>query len=93
MIREFVKVGEQTKHHRYTTFTHIFIYMDISKELSKAIILNWEDEEWVQPIDYEQVPFRCKKFHDYGHFTRNFPNMNQQSSLNDPPQGGEGGER
>ena len=54
---EFIKVVEQTKAQRYTSFSRIYVYLDLSKELPKAISLNWEDEEWTQPIDYEQIPF------------------------------------
>ena len=47
--------------------------MDLSRELPEAISLNWEDEEWIQPIDYEQLPFRCRLCHEYGHLGRNYP--------------------
>ena len=72
-IGEFVKVAEQTKIQRYMTYAHICVYMDLSKDLPKAISLNWEDEEWIQNIDYEQLPFRCRICHEYGHFGRNCP--------------------
>ena len=49
--------------------------MDLSKELPEAINLNWEDEEWIQPIDYEQLPFWCRKCHDHGHLGREFPKL------------------
>ena len=26
-----------------------------------------------QKVDYEQLPFKCKKFHEYGHFVKKFP--------------------
>ena len=47
--------------------------MDLSKDLPEAISLNWDDEEWIQQIDYEQLPFRCRICHEYGHFGRNCP--------------------
>ena len=31
MIGEFVKVAEQTKQQRYTYFSHIYVYMNLSK--------------------------------------------------------------
>ena len=52
-LGEFIKVAEQTKAQRYTSFARICVYLDLSKELPEAISLNWEDEEWIQPIDYE----------------------------------------
>ena len=47
--------------------------MDLYRELPEAISLNWEDEESIQPIDYEQLPFRCRHYHEYGHLGRNCP--------------------
>ena len=73
-LGEFIKVAEQTRLQRYTAFARICVYMDLSRELPEAISLNWEDEEWIQPLDYEQLPFRCRLCHEYGHFGRNFPN-------------------
>ena len=49
--------------------------MDLSRELPEAISLNWEDEEWIQPIDYEQLPFRCRHCHEYGHLGRDCPKL------------------
>ena len=72
---------------RYTAFTHICVYMDLSRELPEAISLNWEDEEWIQPIDYEQLPFRCHHCHDYGHLRRNFPKLSPRVEPSAPHQG------
>ena len=52
-LGEFIKVAEQTKAQRYTSFTRICVYLDLSKELLEAISLHWEDEEWIHPRDYE----------------------------------------
>ena len=52
-IEEFVKVTEQTRLQRYTTFARICVYMDLSKDLPEAVSLKWDDEEWIQQIDYE----------------------------------------
>jgi hypothetical protein len=38
-----------------------------------------------QPLDYEHIHFRCRKFHIHGHIFRYFP-------LNAPPQGTPGKE-
>ena len=44
-LGEFIKVAEHNKVKRYTSFSRIYIYLDLSKELHVAISLNWEDEE------------------------------------------------
>ena len=72
-VVEFVKVAEQTKNQRYTTYGRIYVYMNLSKDLPEAVSLNWEDEEWIQQIDYEQLPFLYSICHEYDHFGRNCP--------------------
>ena len=52
--------------------------MDLSKDLPEAIRLNWDDEEWIQQIDYEQLPFRCRICHEYSHFRRNCPREDKE---------------
>jgi len=54
--------------------------MDLSKDLASEIELLWEDEEWLQAIDYEQIPFRCRKCHKNDHLVRNCP-LNITSEL------------
>ena len=58
--------------------------MDFSKELPEAITLNWEDEEWTQPIDYEKLPFRCRHCHDYGHIGRKCPKLSPRADTSAP---------
>jgi hypothetical protein len=41
--------------------------------LPEAICLEFRDEEWIQSIDYEQIPFRCRRCHEHGHLLRECP--------------------
>ena len=78
-IGEFMKVAKKTRIQRYTAYSCICVYMDLSKDLPEAVSLNWEDEEWIEQIlDYEQLPFQCRIYHEYGHFGRNFPKGPQE---------------
>jgi hypothetical protein len=52
--------------------------MNISKTLLGTITSEYQYEEWAQTIDYEHIPFRCRKCHEHGHLFRDFP-------LNSPP--------
>jgi hypothetical protein len=47
--------------------------MDISKFLPGSVTLEYQDEEWAQTIDYEHIPFHCRKCHEHGHLFRDFP--------------------
>ena len=69
----FIKVSKQTRQRKYISFARICIYLDISRDLPDGIELTWEDEEWFQAIDYEQIPFRCRCCHEHGHLFRDCP--------------------
>jgi hypothetical protein len=77
-IGSYVKASEATKQRRYTAYARICVYLNISKPLPGAIILDYQDEEWSQTLDYEHIPFRCRKCHEHGHLFRECP-------LNNPP--------
>ena len=77
-LGDFVKISEQTKQAKYISYARLCVYLDISQDLPKAIELTHDDEDWVQAIDYEQLPFRCRKCHEHDHLFREFP-------LNNPP--------
>ena len=47
--------------------------MDVSRVLPEAISLEFRDEEWIQSIDYEKIPFRCRRCHEHGHLLRECP--------------------
>ena len=32
----------------------------------------------MQKVDYKQLPFKCKKCHEYGHFVKNCPKATQE---------------
>lgn len=72
-IGSFVKVAESTKRGIYTTYARICAYMNIIEPLPDTIELEYHDEIWHQPIDYEHIPFRCRRCHEYGHLYRECP--------------------
>lgn len=58
--------------------------MPLDKALSDLVSLSHDDYEWIQPLDYEHVPFRCRKCHALGHLFRDFP-QNNKTLTSDPP--------
>ena len=55
--------------------------MDISGALPDEVILEVYDEEWVQTVDYEHIPFRSHKCHEHGHLFRDFPQNKMEDNL------------
>ena len=47
--------------------------MDVSSALHEGLWLEFRDEVFFQAIDYEQIPFRCRKFHEHGNLFRECP--------------------
>jgi hypothetical protein len=52
--------------------------MDISKALPGSVTLEYQDEDWNQTIDYDHIPFFCRKCHEHGHLFRYCP-LNAQA--------------
>jgi hypothetical protein len=82
-IGVYVKSSEATKQRRYTSYARICVYLNISKPLPGSIALEYHDEEWSQTIDYEHIPFRCRKFHEHGHLFRDCP-LNTMGKVDNP---------
>lgn len=55
----------------------VFIWTS-QKPFSNAINLCYQDKEWVQTLDYEHIPFRCRWCHEHGHLFRDCP-LNAQN--------------
>jgi len=72
-LGEFINIAEETKLHPYTSYARICIYMKLGKALMDSVNLLHDDFKWIQPIDYEYVPFRCRKCHSHGHLFCDFP--------------------
>ena len=65
--------GIPKKINKCTSYARICVYIPIVKPLPDVICLTHEDSDWIQPLDYEHVPFRCCKFHEHGHLYKDFP--------------------
>jgi len=72
-LGEYIKAAEETKMRRYTSYAHICVFMRLDKALPESVSLSHRDYEWIQPLDYEHVPFRCRKCHAIGHLFRDCP--------------------
>eukprot|EP00253_Pinus_taeda_P017744 PITA_17744 len=85
VLGDFVKVAEETKTIRYTSYAsyaRICVYMDLKQRLPDTVCLFHEDQDWIQVIDYEHVPFRCRKCHALGHLFKDCPLNNKATAQN-----------
>ena len=46
-------------------------------------MLEYHEEVWQQMLDYEHIPFRCKRCHEYGHMFKECPlNIEEEERRN-----------
>lgn len=64
-LGEYIKMSKGTKNGHYISYARICAYIDVSGALPEAIKLNFKDEIWTQTVDYEHIPFRCRKCHEH----------------------------
>ena len=48
----------------------ICVEFDLGKGLPESINLSIDEWNHMQTMDYEHIPFKCKYFHEYGHFSK-----------------------
>ena len=53
----------------YVIRLHMGLYGH-NKDLLEGINLRWEDEDWFQSLDYEHIPFKCRRCHEHGNLFR-----------------------
>ena len=51
----------------HSTYARFLVEMDISKGLPEKVCLDSSRGSWTQILDYEGIPFRCRKCHKTGH--------------------------
>ena len=54
---------------------HVCVEVDLEAGLPEAIKLTVGNWYHYQKLEYEQLPFKCRNCHDYGHFKKNFPKL------------------
>jgi hypothetical protein len=56
------------------------VEVDLEKGLPEAIQLTLDNWSYIQQVDYEQIPFKCKACHEYGHFVKSCPQAKESQS-------------
>ena len=86
---------EGTKNGHYVSYARICVYMNIANPIPGVFKLEYHEEVWQQALDYEHIPFRCRKGHEYGNLFKEFPlnaeederNTKQQRKTNEDDDG------
>lgn len=75
-------MSKGTRNGHYVSYARICVYIEVYGALPDAIKMIFMDEVWLQNIDYEHIPFRCKKCHEHGQLFRDCP-LNKAPQISD----------
>lgn len=90
-VGDYIRAAEETKTRKYISYARICVFIRLNEALPESVTLFHRDEEWIQPLDYEHVPFRCRRCHALGHLFRDCPlnaKANSSESSESPSQDG-----
>jgi hypothetical protein len=57
------------------------VEVDLEKGIPYVVLISLDNWQHVQQLDYEHLPFKCKVFHEYGHFAKNYKKVESLNSL------------
>lgn len=63
----------------------ICVEVDLSKGLPEAVKLQVDRWTHIQQVDYEQLPFKCKVCHEYGHFANRCTKFRSEDNASKEP--------
>lgn len=67
-------------------YARILVHLDTKEVLQEHITLQWRNISRVQNLDYEGVPFRCKRCHKVGHLFQDCP-LNMKNKAGEASKG------
>ncbi|XP_057817558.2 uncharacterized protein LOC131030678 [Cryptomeria japonica] len=85
MLEKPVGPSSQTLGKKVMTFARICVELDLSRPLPDAVEMCAGSHSWVQQLDYETLPFRCRLCHEYGHLVRRCPKAKSVEQQFSPP--------
>jgi hypothetical protein len=71
---------------RLQSCARLCVEVDLEKGLPEAIQLTLDGWSYIQTVDYEKLPFKCKACHEYGHFAKNCPKATLENPENKAPE-------
>lgn len=70
-------IGQEARKDQYFCAI-ICVEVDLEVSLPEAIKLTVVDWTHIQELDYEQLPFKCRHYHEYGNFSRYCKKNNEE---------------
>ncbi|XP_057871389.2 uncharacterized protein LOC131077832 [Cryptomeria japonica] len=78
--------ASQTQDRKVISFARICVEVDLNNPLPDSMEICMGSSSWIQQLDYETLPFRCRICHEYGHLHRRCPRLNSSPlPASEPP--------
>ncbi|XP_059068259.1 uncharacterized protein LOC131858826 [Cryptomeria japonica] len=68
-LGDFLMVDVESSDILHSTYARILLDIDASKGLPTEIKILTPKGFWIQSLDYEGIPFRCRRYFKTGHVT------------------------
>ncbi|XP_059064720.1 uncharacterized protein LOC131044660 [Cryptomeria japonica] len=83
--------ASQTQDRKIISFACICVEVDLNNPLPDSMEICMGSSSWIQQLDYETLPFRCRICHEYGHLHRKCPRFKSSPRATpEPPRGDKG---
>lgn len=66
-LGDFLMVDDESSGILHSTYARILVEINVSKGLPAEVLLKSSKGSWVQSLDYEGIPFRCRRCFNTGH--------------------------
>ena len=91
LLGNLVRASTQTQDHKVISYARICVEVDLTNPLLDSIEIHLGSSSWIQYLDYETLPFRCRIFHEYGHLLHKCPRFKPAPfNGSEPPKGDKG---
>ena len=77
----------QTQDRKVISYARICVEVDLNNPLPDSIEICMGTSSWIQQLDYETLPFRCRICHEYGHLQRKCPRIKPPTLAASGPSG------
>jgi hypothetical protein len=86
-----VGAATQTQDRKVISYARICVEVDLTNPLPDSMEIRLGSSSWIQQLDYETLPFRCRICHEYGHLLRKCPRFRPVPSDASGPHKGDKG--
>ncbi|XP_057868067.2 uncharacterized protein LOC131075253 [Cryptomeria japonica] len=81
-------IAQNTLEKKVFSYARICVEIDLNNPLPDSLEIFIGSASWIQPLDYESLPFRCRFCHEYGHLQRQCPRAPKAAGVSSSPSSG-----